>query len=70
MLYELNIFQVTSLKRLDSTKRIKKEIWRKRSDFLGIEGGNDDSYLEPGMCMSLILSTRVNRTNACCNLHY
>ncbi|XP_021942763.1 uncharacterized protein LOC110841474 isoform X4 [Zootermopsis nevadensis] len=38
---------VTSLKRLDSTKRIKKEMWRKRSDFLGIEGGNDDSYLEP-----------------------
>ncbi|XP_069698666.1 uncharacterized protein smash isoform X2 [Periplaneta americana] len=38
---------VTSLKRLDSTKRIKKEIRRKRSDFLGIEGGNDDSYLEP-----------------------
>ncbi|XP_063225788.1 uncharacterized protein LOC134532816 isoform X3 [Bacillus rossius redtenbacheri] len=38
---------VTSLKRLDSTKRIKKEIRRKRSDFLGIEGSNDDSYLEP-----------------------
>ncbi|PNF42871.1 hypothetical protein B7P43_G12896 [Cryptotermes secundus] len=38
---------VTSLKRLDSTKRIRKEIWRKRSDFLGIEGSNDDSYLEP-----------------------
>jgi hypothetical protein len=51
----LNVFQVTSLKRLDSTKRIKKELWRKRSDFLGIEGGNDDSYLEPGMCMSLMM---------------
>nr|CAD7433359.1 unnamed protein product [Timema monikensis] len=38
---------VTSLKRLDSTKRIKKEIRKKRSDFLGIEGGNDDGYLEP-----------------------
>ncbi|KAK6641011.1 hypothetical protein RUM44_012710 [Polyplax serrata] len=38
-----------SLRRLDSTKRIKKEIRKKRSDFLGIEGSNDDSYLEPGM---------------------
>lgn len=37
-----------SLRRLDSTKRIKKEIRKKRSDFLGIEGSNDDSYLEPG----------------------
>lgn len=34
---------------MDSTKRIKKELWRKRSDFLGIEGGTDDSYLEPGI---------------------
>jgi len=42
------MFQVTNLKRVDSTKRIKKELRRKRSDFLGIEGGNDDSYLEPG----------------------
>jgi hypothetical protein len=52
----INIFQVTSLKRLDSTKRIRKEIWRKRSDFLGIEGSNDDSYLEPGMCMAIIIA--------------
>lgn len=49
-------FQVTSLKRLDSTKRIRKEIWRKRSDFLGIEGSNDDSYLEPGTCMVIIIT--------------
>uniref|UniRef100_A0A1B6LLA6 LIM zinc-binding domain-containing protein n=2 Tax=Graphocephala atropunctata TaxID=36148 RepID=A0A1B6LLA6_9HEMI len=35
-----------SLRRLDSTKRIKKEIRQKRSSFLGIEGSNDD-YLEP-----------------------
>jgi len=51
----MNFFQVPSLKRLDSTKRIKKEIWKKRSDFLGIEGGNDDSYLEPGTYISLSL---------------
>lgn len=38
-----------SVRRLDSTKRIKKEIRKKRSDFLGIEGANDDSYLEPGL---------------------
>lgn len=38
-----------SLRRIDSTKRIKKEIRRKRSDFLGIEGNTDDSYLEPGI---------------------
>ncbi|KAL0276044.1 UNVERIFIED_CONTAM: hypothetical protein PYX00_003716 [Menopon gallinae] len=38
-----------SLRRLDSTKRIKKEIRKKRSDFLGIDGCNDDSYLEPDM---------------------
>lgn len=37
-----------SLRRLDSTKRIKKEIRKKRSDFLGIEGSNDDIYLESG----------------------
>ncbi|XP_046669473.1 uncharacterized protein LOC124360154 isoform X2 [Homalodisca vitripennis] len=36
-----------SLRRLDSTKRIKKEIRQKRSSFLGIEGSNDDNYLEP-----------------------
>jgi len=36
-----------SLHRLDSTKRIKKEIRQKRSNFLGIEG-MDDSYLDPG----------------------
>jgi hypothetical protein len=63
MLCILNVFQVTSLKRLDSTKRIKKELWRKRSDFLGIEGGNDDSYLEPGMCMSLMMiNVTVNKS--------
>jgi hypothetical protein len=49
-------FLVTSLKRLDSTKRIRKEMWRKRSDFLGIEGSNDDSYLEPGTCMAIIIT--------------
>lgn len=38
----------SSLRRLDSTKRIKKEIRKKRSDFLGIEGTNDDAYLDPG----------------------
>ncbi|KAF6211501.1 hypothetical protein GE061_012013 [Apolygus lucorum] len=38
-----------SLRRLDSTKRIKKEIRQKRSSFLGIEGNDDDSYLEPEM---------------------
>lgn len=37
-----------SLRRLDSTKRIKKEIRKKRSDFLGIDGLSDDSYLDPG----------------------
>ncbi|XP_049783513.1 uncharacterized protein LOC126184904 isoform X2 [Schistocerca cancellata] len=35
------------LQRIDSTKRIKKEIRRKRTNFLGIEGNADDSYLEP-----------------------
>ncbi|XP_066998777.2 calponin homology domain-containing protein DDB_G0272472 isoform X2 [Anabrus simplex] len=41
------------LRRLDSTKRIKKEIRRKRSDFLGIEGKtDDDSYLEPELQVS------------------
>lgn len=39
----------SNLGRLDSTKRLKKDIRRKRSDFLGIEGSNDDSYLECGM---------------------
>ncbi|XP_075227940.1 uncharacterized protein LOC142328224 isoform X3 [Lycorma delicatula] len=37
----------SSLRRLDSTKRIKKEIRQKRSSFLGLEGGNDDDSLEP-----------------------
>lgn len=37
----------SSLRRLDSTKRIKKEIRQKRSSFLGLEGANDDSYLDP-----------------------
>ncbi|XP_014247024.1 uncharacterized protein LOC106665245 isoform X2 [Cimex lectularius] len=36
-----------SLRRLDSTKRIKKEIRQKRSSFLGIEANEDDSYLDP-----------------------
>ncbi|XP_065202004.1 uncharacterized protein DDB_G0283357 isoform X2 [Planococcus citri] len=35
------------LRRMDSTKRIKKELRQKRSSFLGIEGFDDDSYLEP-----------------------
>lgn len=35
------------MKRINSTKRIKKEIRSKRSSFLGIEGSvDDDSYLE------------------------
>ncbi|XP_039288029.1 uncharacterized protein DDB_G0284459-like isoform X6 [Nilaparvata lugens] len=38
----------SALRRLDSTKRIKKEIRLKRSSFLGLEGGNDDS-LEPDL---------------------
>lgn len=41
-------------------------MWRKRSDFLGIEGGNDDSYLEPGMCMPLvilIITTNISKQN-------
>jgi len=43
---------VTNLKRVDSTQRIKNELRRKRSDFLGIEGGNDDSYLEPELTVA------------------
>lgn len=36
-----------AMKRINSTKRIKKEIRNKRSSFLGIEGTNDDeNYLE------------------------
>lgn len=46
------LLPVTNLKRVDSTKRIKKELRRKRSDFLGIEGGNDDSYLEPELTVA------------------
>jgi F-box protein 20 len=46
------LLPVTNLKREDSTKRIKKELRRKRSDFLGIEGGNDDSYLEPELTVA------------------
>lgn len=38
----------SALRRLDSTKRIKKEIRKKRSDFLGIEGSNDEAYLDSG----------------------
>ncbi|RZF39920.1 hypothetical protein LSTR_LSTR002323 [Laodelphax striatellus] len=38
----------SALRRLDSTKRIKKEIRLKRSSFLGLEGSNDDS-LEPDL---------------------
>ncbi|CAD7093380.1 unnamed protein product [Hermetia illucens] len=35
------------MKRMNSTKRIKKELRNKRSSFLGIEGSNDDeTYLE------------------------
>nr|CAD7397661.1 unnamed protein product [Timema cristinae] len=52
---------VTSLKRLDSTKRIKKEIRKKRSDFLGIEGGNDDELKlapPPDMVMFLVEERR------------
>lgn len=36
------------LRRMDSTKRIKKELRLKRSSFLGIEGFDNDSYLDPG----------------------
>lgn len=35
-----------AMKRMNSTKRIKKEIRNKRSSFLGIDGGEDDSFLE------------------------
>ncbi|XP_066903203.1 LIM domain only protein 7 isoform X4 [Halyomorpha halys] len=41
------VIKSKSLRRLDSTKRIKKEIRQKRSSFLGLEGNDDDSYLEP-----------------------
>lgn len=44
-------FRLQSLRRMDSTKRIKKEIRLKRSSFLGIEGNDDESYLEPGMSL-------------------
>lgn len=38
---------IDPFKRINSTKRIKKEIRNKRSSFLGIEGSvDDDSYLE------------------------
>lgn len=32
-----NTYMASKLKRVESTKRIRKEIWRRRSDFLGIE---------------------------------
>lgn len=35
-----------AMKRINSTKRIKKEIRNKRSSFLGIEGNDDESFLE------------------------
>lgn len=35
-----------AMKRINSTKRIKKEIRNKRSSFLGIEGNDDDNFLE------------------------
>lgn len=34
-------------RRLDSTKRIKKEIRQKRSSFLGLDGNDFETYLEP-----------------------
>lgn len=34
------------MKRMNSTKRIKKEIRNKRSSFLGIDGGEDEHFLE------------------------
>lgn len=49
----------SNLGRLDSTKRLKKDIRRKRSDFLGIEGSNDDSYLECGMYIYAIINDRL-----------
>lgn len=39
------------LKRLNSTRRIKKELRTRRSDFLGIEGINDDD-LEPQLTLT------------------
>ncbi|CAL1673250.1 unnamed protein product [Lasius platythorax] len=39
------------LKRLNSTRRIKKELRTRRSDFLGIEGVNDDD-LEPQLTLT------------------
>lgn len=44
---DTKVIKSKSLRRLDSTKRIKKEIRQKRSSFLGLEGNDDDSYLEP-----------------------
>ncbi|XP_031621786.1 myb-like protein X isoform X3 [Contarinia nasturtii] len=35
-----------AMKRINSTKRIKKEIRNKRSSFLGIEGNDDESFLQ------------------------
>ncbi|GLH05827.1 Uncharacterized protein CG43427 [Gryllus bimaculatus] len=40
------------LRRLDSTKRIKKEIRRKRSDFLGIAGRDDMDAEEPALTLA------------------
>ena len=44
----ITLFLQNGLRRMDSTKRIKKQLRQKRSSFLGIEGYDDDSYLEPG----------------------
>lgn len=38
--------KTSSLKRNDSTKRLKREIQLKRSSFLGIDGSNAEDYLE------------------------
>ncbi|KAK3922898.1 hypothetical protein KUF71_001557 [Frankliniella fusca] len=38
--------QNPNLSRNDSTKRLKKDIRQKRSDFLGIEGNIDENYLD------------------------
>ncbi|XP_043280433.1 trichohyalin isoform X4 [Venturia canescens] len=61
---------IEPLKRLNSTRRIKKELRTRRSDFLGIEGLNDD-YLEreltltkpPDMAAILAEERRVEQLN-------
>ncbi|XP_044016226.1 putative mediator of RNA polymerase II transcription subunit 26 isoform X1 [Aphidius gifuensis] len=54
--------QIEPLKRLNSTRRIKKELRTRRSDFLGIEGINDDdlefSLAKPPNMASILAEER------------